>query len=425
MHVRDIPLPENWPPLVRTAMLHVISLAHWGVICTRSWCADSPLARVRLAGELASAKQRIAQLEEEIRIKDERMARIPPNRRPRYSPPGRMSILELRGACGWSLAETARRFLVDEHTISSWTRRLTDPDDGLVGIPQPANKLPDFARYVTQRLKTLCPTMGKKRIAQFLARAGLLLSTTSVGRILRDAPSRPPEPDGTDEVPTSVRVVTADYPNHVWNVDLTLVPASRGFWTTWLPFALPQCWPFAWWAAVVLDHFSRRVVGFAVFKGQPSTAQVQALLDRAMALVGGTPRYIVCDRGRQFDCPSFREWCKAKGIGIRYGAVGQYGSIAVIERFFCSMKAECTRRILVSMELAKIRRELTLYVVRHNVYRCHQGLGGHRPQEVYDRPRTRGADPATGPARPPPVALEVSFLEGRRHLPIIELEPAA
>jgi hypothetical protein len=22
-----------------------------------------------------------------------------------------------------------------------------------------------------------------------------------------------------------------------------------GFWTTWLPFTLPQCWPFAWWLA--------------------------------------------------------------------------------------------------------------------------------------------------------------------------------
>ena len=31
-----------------------------------------------------------------------------------------------------------------------------------------------------------------------------------------------------------------------------------------MPFALPQCWPFSWWLAVVMDHYSRRVMGFAV-----------------------------------------------------------------------------------------------------------------------------------------------------------------
>jgi len=38
-------------------------------------------------------------------------------------------------------------------------------------------------------------------------------------------------------------------------VDLTAVPIG-GFWTSWLPFALPQCWPFCWWVVVVIDHYS-------------------------------------------------------------------------------------------------------------------------------------------------------------------------
>ena len=36
----------------------------------------------------------------------------------------------------------------------------------------------------------------------------------------------------------SARIVTANRPNHVWHVDLTVVPTNAGFWVPWLPFAL-------------------------------------------------------------------------------------------------------------------------------------------------------------------------------------------
>jgi len=61
------------------------------------------------------------------------------------------------------------------------------------------------------------------------------------------------------------RVVTAKRVNHVWHIDLTTVPTGAGFWAPWLPFAPPQCWPFCWWPAVVIDHYSRRAMGFSAF----------------------------------------------------------------------------------------------------------------------------------------------------------------
>ena len=45
------PLPKSWPRRVRSAMLHVISLAQYAAICTRSWAADSSNARMRLRTE--------------------------------------------------------------------------------------------------------------------------------------------------------------------------------------------------------------------------------------------------------------------------------------------------------------------------------------------------------------------------------------
>ncbi len=105
---------------------------------------------------------------------------------------------------------------------------------------------------------------------------------------------------GSDGALGKVRVVTAKYPNHLWHADLTLVPTALGFWTTWMPFALPQCWPFCWWVAVAMDHFSRRAMGFAAFKTQPTSAAVRAFLGRAIRRAGTTPKYLVTDKGVQF-----------------------------------------------------------------------------------------------------------------------------
>ncbi len=102
-----IPLPKSWTKHVRSAMLHVISLAQYATAYTRSWAADSTNARVRIKAEYDRAQQEILRLREEIRIKDTRMALISPHRRPHYPPTERMAILELRAARGWSQEQTA------------------------------------------------------------------------------------------------------------------------------------------------------------------------------------------------------------------------------------------------------------------------------------------------------------------------------
>lgn len=103
MNPAAIPLPDHWPKQVKSAILHAISLAHWSLIHSRAWAADSPLQRVRLAGLLDQARNEVALLKDELRIKDARMARIPPHHRPFYPPTERMAILELRAARGWNL----------------------------------------------------------------------------------------------------------------------------------------------------------------------------------------------------------------------------------------------------------------------------------------------------------------------------------
>src|SRR6266478_5290170 len=90
-----LPLPKSWSGHVRSALLHVVSLAQYAAVYTRSWAADSRNARVRLKAKIDQLQQEVALLRTEMRIKDTRMACLPAHRRPYYPPTERLEILEL------------------------------------------------------------------------------------------------------------------------------------------------------------------------------------------------------------------------------------------------------------------------------------------------------------------------------------------
>ena len=90
----DIPLPSGWAKNVKSSVLHVISLAHYAIACTRGWAANSINARVRLVADNNRLGQDNQLLREKLRIKDARIAKLDPRRRPYYPPTERMAILE-------------------------------------------------------------------------------------------------------------------------------------------------------------------------------------------------------------------------------------------------------------------------------------------------------------------------------------------
>lgn len=433
-------LPKGWPKHVRSSVLNAISLAHFSLTFTRSWAANSFNARIRLQQENDRLRQEVALLVEEQRIKDSRIQQIPPHRRPHYPPILRLAILELRAARSWSASQTADRFQVTPATIASWMHRLDEEGpDALVQIKQPVNKFPEFVGYLVRRLKVLCPSMGKVKIAQVLCRVGLHLGSSTVGRMLQQSRPEPPQVKSS-----AGRIVRASRPDHIWHVDLTAVPISLGFWTTWLPWALPQRWPFCWWVAVAIDHFSRRVMGIAVYEHPPTSVMIRSFLGRAIRKAGSTPKYMITDHGKQFIAGGFSAWCKRKGIRQRFGAIGKYGSLAVVERCIRTLKDECTRRLLVPYHRGDFVGELSLFAAWYNGERPHTILGARTPDEVYfDRPaactrsrfeprqRWPRGSPCAGPQAPiegrrgARVDIEVSYLSGRKHLPIVRLQRAA
>src|SRR5690606_14787071 len=103
--------------------------------------------------------------------------RIPAKNRPHFSPPQRLEVLELKAARAWSNAQLARRLLLAPSTVAGWIKRLDEHGErALIRVPVPIRRFPDFVSRLVHDLSALIPTMGRRRLAQLLARAGLHLS---------------------------------------------------------------------------------------------------------------------------------------------------------------------------------------------------------------------------------------------------------
>ncbi len=117
MHLK-IPLPRGWKRRVRSSILHILALGHYSFTVLLARTALSRHRQVRLQAQIDRLNHEIA-LQEELRINDARMHRVPPHRRPHYGPLERMAILELRAARGWSARQAPDRFLVTVTTLGA------------------------------------------------------------------------------------------------------------------------------------------------------------------------------------------------------------------------------------------------------------------------------------------------------------------
>ena len=362
------------------------------------------------------------------------------HRRPQYTTVERMAILELRAMRGWNKAETSRHFFVSDDTVRAWLRRVDD--DSLVQTRTPVNRFPDFVRYAVQQIKLFCPTLGKVKIADTLARAGIHIGKTTIQRILTENPIKPPDPT-TDDSGKQLRIVSK-YPGHTWHADLTAVPISGGFWTNWIPNAICQRWPVCWWVLNVIDHFSRRCMGAAVFKYRPTSEEVTAALDRIMSEEQIRPKHLIVDQGPEFKCEHFEHvWCKAMNILPRFGAVGKLAASpswsASTERsrrsYGCSRCPKIKRNSSVRSVPSSIGTMSTVPMTRWAEELRMRSTFLRPPANEQPRfePRKRWsrgspcAKPQVGIDGEPgdSIVLEIDCYKGHRHLPIVRARRVA
>jgi putative transposase len=438
-------LPKRWPTRVKSAALHVLGLLRVEVAMLRGKARDES-ARALRADEREGLLRVIV---EENAILRSRLASIDPRKRPHYSAEARKKILDLRAAQGWTLDYTAARFLVPVMTLTTWMRRIDEDGPNALVRAEPVNKYPQWVTQLVAAIGMVSPLFGSKRIAQIFGRLGLELSASTVRRRRKEKPVPPAlaPPDSSadakstseDQSPSTAkpvaigRGVTSKREHHVWHIDMTWLSFGLGNWVPWVPHALPNVFPFGLYLGAVMDQWTRRIMGVKLFLKEPSERQIVELLKLTVAQEGAAPKHLISDQGCQFG-DGYLGWCEKNGVKPRFGAVGEHRSIAVIERFWRTLKHEWWRRFPSRpWRVFDVFAELEVYLTWYHEHRPHQGLGGLTPadkktappavQRIEPRPRmslARG-DPARSAISATQLHVRVEPLRGRANLPVIAL----
>lgn len=268
-----------------------------------------------------------------------------------------------------------------------------------------ASRLPRLVREVVHRIKLIQPTWGTKRIATWLARIGLRCARSSVQRILRERPIRkgPCKAAMAKKRRGKKGPLRAKRPNHMWQADLTEIRL--------LGFLVCR-------VVAVIDLFSRKVLAIDVRRDVPTGRSVARMILGAVRRLGVAPKHLITDQGTQFLSKRFNACLKRLGIAHRYGGIRSPASIAVLERFWRSMKSERAGVLWPFLGARELQRRADSYVAWFNAHRPHQGLGGDTPDDVYygrstrQRPRRHGI-------------LRLRHLDGDLGLPIYSLARGA
>jgi putative transposase len=195
--------------------------------------------------------------------------------------------------------------------------------------------------------------VGKKRVARLMRQAGL----TGVSRrrgmrtTQRDETARP-APD------LVARDFTAAAPNRLWVADITYVPTWAGFL----------------YLAVVLDAFSRRIVGWAMANHLRTELVLQAL---DMAVHQRRPADVIhhSDQGSQYTSLAFGKRCREAGVRPSMGSVGDAYDNALCESFFATLECELLDRRCFQSQ-AEARMAVFSYIEGwYNPSRRHSAIG--------------------------------------------------
>jgi putative transposase len=164
--------------------------------------------------------------------------------------------------------------------------------------------------------------IGRKRVARLMRSAGLhgVSRRKQFRTTIRDATARP-APDLVE------RQFTATGPDRLWVADITYVPTGAGFL----------------YLAVVLDAWSRRVIGWAM-ESHLRTALVLAALDMAVAQRRPTDVIHHSDQGCQYTSLAFGRRCRDAGVRPSMGSVGDAYDNAMCESFFATLECELIER---------------------------------------------------------------------------------
>jgi putative transposase len=226
--------------------------------------------------------------------------------------------------------------------------------------------------------------VGRKRVARLMANAGLygVSRRPWITTTVRDRDARP-APDLVE------RNFVAAAPNRLWVADITYIPTWAGFL----------------YLAVVLDTFSRRIVGWAMETHLRTELVLQAL---NLALWQRRPAAVIhhSDQGSQYTSIAFGQRCREAGVRPSMGSVGDCFDNAMCESFFATLECELLDRCRFKTQVEARMAIFDFIEGWYNPHRRHSALAYHSPveyEQVYrgDTNRTVREASTTRTAGPP------------------------
>jgi putative transposase len=219
-------------------------------------------------------------------------------------------------------------------------------------------------------------TYGSRRMSAALKAQGLDVGRHRARSLMREAGLVAVRPKKRHSYPAGEvsrvadnhldRQFDADKPNRKWVGDITYL------WTT-------AGWVYL---AVVLDLFSRKVVGWSV-SASPDTALILAALNQAAVLRQVTPGIGLLfhsDQGCQYTSHAYQDRLAELGIQASMSRRGNCWDNAVMERFFRSLKVEA-----ISRDRYQTQDEMTWavkkYIHFYNTERIHSSIGSISPNQ--------------------------------------------
>jgi len=214
--------------------------------------------------------------------------------------------------------------------------------------------------------------INHKRVARLMRSAGLVGNSRRKGfkTTVRDRDARP-APDRVQ------RCFTAERPDRLWVADITYVPTLAGFL----------------FLAVVMDVFSRRIVGWAM----ATHLRTELILDALnMAIYQRRPQDVIhhSDQGTQYTSIAFGVRCKEAGIRPSMGSVGDCFDNAMCESFFATLECELLDRSRFETQAEAKMAIFDFIEGWYNPHRRHSSIGYLSPVN-YERRICPTTEPAT------------------------------
>ena len=213
------------------------------------------------------------------------------------------------------------------------------------------------APRVYEELRDEGVRVGRKRVARLMRAAGLQgVSRRKRVRTTIRKPGVRPAPDLVK------RDFTADHPDQLWVADITYI-------RTWAGFL---------YLAVVMDAYSRRIIGWSMANHLKAELVIDAL---QMAVQQRRPEGVVhhSDQGSQYTSLAFGKRCREANVRPSMGSVGDCYDNALCESFFATLECELLNRHRFRSRDQAGRAVFEFIEGWYNPYRRHSSIGYASP----------------------------------------------